>query len=283
MNPTSKMAAAILAELGRSASRDELADRARAAAVEHRGRVEQLVDAAPAAWLEYRDEAKVARVRRTMRQLPIPDADVEMIATRELRPTGPFEASKRFLASKSERFLVLLGAASRGKSLGALAAASDAVHRAAEAWARRVDAMGPEEWRRVVEEHPSRTAGEVVRRLVPTKPLDGGVAFWPSRSLPKLWEPWSSEVAEGARPVARDVPIVILDDLGCEDATTRFVAALGELLDERGRGGLQTLITSNVPAEAFRARYGDRVCERLNHLGRTFVASGPSLRRPGAL
>lgn len=71
--------------------------------------------------------------------------------------------------------------------------------------------------------------------------------------------------------------VVVLDDLGTEQ-DTRFPAALFQLVNDRQRHGLLTILTGNLTREQLRERYDARVIERLNHCGRVAELGGDSLR-----
>lgn len=92
--------------------------------------------------------------------------------------------------------------------------------------------------------------------------------------------PWKGE-AERYPHASVGAPVFVLDDLGTERADDhRFHEALFELIDARTWGHL--LITSNLKKSDIRARYGDRVADRLNHRGVAVEIGGKSLRRQGA-
>ena len=85
---------------------------------------------------------------------------------------------------------------------------------------------------------------------------------------------------------ARETDRLVLDDLGTEplDAKGRAFANIADVLTTRHAEQRKTLITTNLPRDAFRARYlvddGGRLTDRLRECGLFYELAGPSLRRP---
>lgn len=80
------------------------------------------------------------------------------------------------------------------------------------------------------------------------------------------------------------VPLLVVDDLGREYQDDKgFLRALIDgLLSARYDAELATVITTNLPAAEFAARYGERLVDRIREVGAFLEAPGPSLRRrPG--
>jgi chromosomal replication initiation ATPase DnaA len=75
---------------------------------------------------------------------------------------------------------------------------------------------------------------------------------------------------------------LLLDDLGTEHADKAGSARIDfdELLDQRYRKGLGTFITTNLTADVFKERYGDRIASRVREHGRWAAVREPDLRRP---
>ncbi|MGC9984757.1 MAG: hypothetical protein ABSF35_14145 [Polyangia bacterium] len=73
---------------------------------------------------------------------------------------------------------------------------------------------------------------------------------------------------------------LVVDDLGAEylDAKGFFGSLFDELLDARYAGKLPTIITTNLDAAGFSARYGARVVDRLREAGRFINCGNTSLR-----
>lgn len=63
---------------------------------------------------------------------------------------------------------------------------------------------------------------------------------------------------------------LIIDDLGAENTSDVWHANLYELIYERERAKLKTIITTNVSADTLEKRYGARVMRRLRESGRLF-------------
>jgi hypothetical protein len=59
------------------------------------------------------------------------------------------------------------------------------------------------------------------------------------------------------------VPWLVLDDLGIETLTDYWAERVNELVDARYGDRRRTVLTSNLTAEAFKARYGERIVSRL--------------------
>jgi DNA replication protein DnaC len=76
------------------------------------------------------------------------------------------------------------------------------------------------------------------------------------------------------------LPALVIDDLGVEfnDKTGSFRSRMDYLLDARYGEELPTLITTNLAAEAFERRYGERVLDRIRD-GGSFVAIREESRR----
>lgn len=74
-------------------------------------------------------------------------------------------------------------------------------------------------------------------------------------------------------------PWLVLDDLGSELVTDTWRSNLSEIINRRNSRHLKTLITSNLTAEDFKARYDERIISRIRGMG-VVVASGTNdLRR----
>ncbi len=74
---------------------------------------------------------------------------------------------------------------------------------------------------------------------------------------------------------------LVLDDLGTEYADGKgfFQSNLDGLIDDRYSRKLATVITTNVPFDEFKARYQDRISDRLREAGQFVEVAGGSLRR----
>lgn len=75
---------------------------------------------------------------------------------------------------------------------------------------------------------------------------------------------------------------LVIDDLGSEfmDASGSYLTTLTEVITDRYDNLRPTLLTTNLDGPAFRARYGDRIADRVSE-GQSFVTLvDPSLRSP---
>jgi DNA replication protein DnaC len=80
--------------------------------------------------------------------------------------------------------------------------------------------------------------------------------------------------------VLRAVRLVI-DDLAVEYADEKgfFRSLLDEVINERYGNRLPTLITTNLAADLFKERCGERITDRVREAGRFVSLDNPSLRR----
>jgi len=78
-------------------------------------------------------------------------------------------------------------------------------------------------------------------------------------------------------------PRLVVDDLGTEfqDAKGNFDAILDEIIDVRYDNKRPTVITTNLAAEAFKARYGERIADRIREAGRFVSLAEKSMRGAG--
>ncbi len=251
-------------------------------------RQRDVVAFAPNAWREQlRERVATSRLKSLVAPLKMLTEDVAAFARGALERTPAVEAVESFLEGGDRRsFLLLLGPVGTGKTLAATAGAAAPLRRAVVRWLEELDARDGDAWARAVGDRALFAASsaelvlEAIRGSRP-RPTGRRLALWRASELPRLWEPWSGEV--GATPGARDVDVLVLDDLGVEASSPRFDVALGELLEHRASSGRKTIITANLRPSDMRARYGDRVADRFNHLARVELMRGPSRRRKGAL
>lgn len=253
-------------------------------------RQRDVVAGAPEAWRTLRERVAVARLSRLLAPLAMLPEDVAAFARGALERTKAVEQVEAFVDGGDRRaFLLLLGPVGTGKTLAATTGAAASVRRAVVRWLEELDARDGAAWARAVGERAifaessSALVLAAVRGAQPPRPLGRRFALWRASELPRLWAPWSDELQAGATPGARDVDVLVLDDLGVEAPSPRFDVALGELLEHRASSARKTIITANLAPGAIRSRYGDRVADRLNHLGRVELVRGASRRRKGAL
>ena len=75
--------------------------------------------------------------------------------------------------------------------------------------------------------------------------------------------------------------MLAIDELGTEplDALGRWLADLDELVDARTARGRQTVATTNLSGTDFKARYGERIADRIRGSGRFIETRAASLRK----
>lgn len=73
---------------------------------------------------------------------------------------------------------------------------------------------------------------------------------------------------------------LVLDDLGAEMLHDGLRPMLDELIDARYQSGSRTILTTNLDPQAFKARYGERIADRIREVGRVVVCGDKSLRKP---
>lgn len=187
------------------------------------------------------DKRRRAVERLLAREVPVKDVDA--ILGGALTETRALEAARAFLAS-DRRILVLSGGNGCGKTTAASwLVAQDPVERYG-AWG---GAWPPHLHPRFLD----------VARLV---------------RLPKFSD-------EAMEPVER-CSLLAIDDLGMEYADEKgaFLSFLDGLLNARYASQLRTVLTTNLRADAFKARYQGRIADRIREVGRFVEIGGESLR-----
>lgn len=76
----------------------------------------------------------------------------------------------------------------------------------------------------------------------------------------------------------RSAPVIVFDDLGTEVLTPTWQQALDDVLDWRYQHSKRTIITSNLAAGDFKARYGERLADRIREGGMVKTLGEGSLR-----
>lgn len=73
---------------------------------------------------------------------------------------------------------------------------------------------------------------------------------------------------------------LVIDDLGTEfqDSKGNFMAILDEVIDVRYDHSRPTVVTTNLDAEAFKARYGERIVDRIRETGKFVSLDAASMR-----
>lgn len=90
----------------------------------------------------------------------------------------------------------------------------------------------------------------------------------------------SSRYDRDERALLLKAPALVLDDLGAEylDASGSFLVDLDELIDVFYGDRKPLLITTNCTRDEFKARYGERVADRMRECGSYFAIADGSLR-----
>ena len=73
---------------------------------------------------------------------------------------------------------------------------------------------------------------------------------------------WAKEVTE-----LETAPMLVLDDLGEEQASDTAVAILSNLITTRFAERMPTAVTTNLDGKTFRERYGERIVDRVRECG----------------
>lgn len=81
----------------------------------------------------------------------------------------------------------------------------------------------------------------------------------------------------------RTADVLVVDDLGAEFVSDGSIwrTILDEVIDHRYGERLTTVLTTNLTAEAFKARYGARIADRIRHAGIVESCGTGSLRARG--
>lgn len=77
---------------------------------------------------------------------------------------------------------------------------------------------------------------------------------------------------------------LVIDDLGAEylDEKGAYLSLLDEVINERYANKRLTVLTTNLDAEKFKARYGERIADRVRESGKFVSVGAASMRRKGA-
>jgi DNA replication protein DnaC len=81
----------------------------------------------------------------------------------------------------------------------------------------------------------------------------------------------------------KEADLLVIDDLGAEFVSDGSIwrTILDEVLDTRYGDRRPTVLTTNLTAEAFKARYGARIADRIRHAGVVESCGSGSLRARG--
>lgn len=108
---------------------------------------------------------------------------------------------------------------------------------------------------------------------------EGPIAFFHAvdASLSPLYGPEGKDL----RSKAKMVGLLVVDDLGAELLSDAWRASFDAMVNERYGSRRALLLTSNLSLDGFKARYGERIVDRLRDGGR-IVAVGEGSLRGGA-
>ena len=87
------------------------------------------------------------------------------------------------------------------------------------------------------------------------------------------------DTAEARFEAWRTCKLLVLDDLGTELVTPTWQQALDDILDYRYQHSARTILPTNLSAEEFKKRYGDRISDRIREGGTVRELAGKSMRR----
>lgn len=193
------------------------------------------------------DRAHENAKRALIAKIGLPGKDLSLMQADGPRPTAATAA-----LSGPVVLTVLSGGTGTGKTT------------AAAAWLYSF-AVDPENWRDL-EGKPGTIFG-------PGAP--GCLLFFTAARLARV----SRYSEEEMRSLLRARRLVI-DDLGAEylDEKGAYLSLLDEVVNERYAERLPTVLTTNLQADAFKARYGERIRDRIREAGR-FVSLGETSMR----
>lgn len=114
----------------------------------------------------------------------------------------------------------------------------------------------------------------------------GAFCLWTFTTAPDLFAELrpngSNDDREARYRRYADANLLVLDDLGAEKPTEWTEEYLCRLINHRWEWDLPTLITSNVPAGEFGARFGERIKSRLVGMCTRVVLAGGDRREPSS-
>jgi hypothetical protein len=164
-----------------------------------------------------------------------------------LEQTPAVQAVTEWVQSRAT-FLLFLGRAGAGKTV----AAADSLRWARTAW----DEAGVSRWRY------SSALGLFVKAGQLAQAMHRGDSELLQRAARVYW--------------------LVIDEIGSEyaDQGGRWLGELDALIDARYEGRRRTVITTNLPAETFKERYGERIASRVRGDGRVVDCGADDLRKP---
>lgn len=187
----------------------------------------------------------------------IPAKYIDHLLAGKLLDTTAMQTARAFLGDPEMRILVLSGSKGCGKTLAA-------------SWI-------------AAQESPDVFFDRARYRATPVWPNDLHPRFIDAAQLARLPR-YESEIMV---PLER-CSMLVIDDLGMEYADKKgaFHSLLDGLINSRYAARVRTVITTNVsakvnperPGEDFKARYGERIADRIREDGRFMEIAEPSLR-----
>jgi len=194
--------------------------------------------------------AEWVRARADLVDRGIPMKDVEAILGGTLKDTAALNVARGWFAHPGLTVLVLSGTRGCGKTTAA-------------SWC--------------------------VAQEPPRDPLRGDRWFARPASERRYWAPLFVDVTRLQRASRYDqeqmwpferAAVLAIDDLGLEYADVKgsFTALFDGLFNARYANEMKTVITTNLTAADFKARYGERVADRIRECGRFVELNDPSLR-----
>jgi len=107
--------------------------------------------------------------------------------------------------------------------------------------------------------------------------FSAGGPIWVTAARLARWERYD----EDAMRKLLSTPRLVIDDLGGEylDKGGFYASLLDEIVNERQSEGKPTIMTTNLNAEAFKVRYGERIADRIREGGRFVECGSASLRK----
>lgn len=188
------------------------------------------------------DEQKAVNVPVRMSRAGVPDyAAKALLAPRQ---TPAVAAAKKFETDGSLLFLLLLGDKGLGKTV---AAAHVLAHYAAR--------------------YPWNTQ--------PSGPSVEPMLFIAAREVTTVpaWEAANGTLMD----TVKRTPMLVVDDMGQEGTTVGRDLLVNALFDRHAKGK-RTVLTSNLRTDAFKARYGDALADRIRETGLVVPCVGQSMR-----
>ncbi len=205
----------------------------------------------------------VAAAKARLERIGVPAKDIERIHSGDMKETSAMSECRSFLAD-GDRILVLSGERGCGKTTAA-------------AWLLSQELEGPRSYEEALRLIPmSASAESWGRPYLDRTPRRGGPSVFVDVSkLARL----SRYRSDDMDPL-EEALLLVIDDLGMEYADEKgsFLSTLDGLFNARYAAQLYTVITTNLPAKAFKARYGERIADRIRECGRFVELSDKSLR-----